>query len=478
MTRTLRPYQNQAIDEVRAKFLQGIKRVVLCLPTGAGKSLIFSTIAQKASENGSNVVILTHRIELKTQAEGYGSGVTVIMVETFNNMIKKQGAGEVLAPFNLVIIDEAHIGNFRKIVQQLPKKTYLIGATATPISKPRMAVEYQEIVCPVSISDLVASGYLAKPTTCVSKVVSEQDCKALETQRGEFTTASLEALYLQAKVMDGVVKQFVERKGYEKKSIIFCSSIKTSEALASELEALGNCQVFCIHSKMPSKVRAGVIAEFSGTPRNATLVNCGIATTGFDVPDIEIVIVNRATLSLPLWLQMCGRGSRVLPGKTSFEIWDFGNNVARLGHWEQKLNWRQLFFDPERTRKTVGMKASKQCPECAAFLAPSVRSCKYCGYEYQAKVNEILDGVLEVVEYQDIERLEGRDLFSLSIKELAELIAYKKYKKFFFEAVLYSANRMPELEAYWKQRGYKWGAIRHRKEWLNKIKLKNVKVKI
>ena len=160
---SLRPYQSKAINLTREAFKKS-KRVVLCLPTGAGKSIIFSTIARITAENGKRVLILTHRTELKSQAEGYGNkgeSITVVMIETFWNRVKKSHVNP--ADFDLVIIDEAHIGNFRKVVEVLPDSVYLIGATATPLSKPKMRTLYHDIVCPVGISELIEQGYLARP---------------------------------------------------------------------------------------------------------------------------------------------------------------------------------------------------------------------------------------------------------------------------------------------------------------------------
>jgi len=109
----LRPYQLTAVDEIRGAFKEA-KRVVLCLPTGAGKTVVFSEIVRRVLEKGRRVAIVTHRRELLSQA-GKLNRCDILMVETLNNQIKR---GVVdLSSYDLLVIDEAHIGNFRKILE-------------------------------------------------------------------------------------------------------------------------------------------------------------------------------------------------------------------------------------------------------------------------------------------------------------------------------------------------------------------------
>ena len=141
----LRPYQLDSVAQVGAAFASGYKRVILCLPTGAGKTVIFSDIAAKAASKGKRVAILTHRRELLSQA-GRLNSCSVLMVETLNNRIKK---GLDLNAYDLLVIDEAHIGNFRKVLEGF--EGFVIGATATPLSNPPLKDQYNAIVCPVGI---------------------------------------------------------------------------------------------------------------------------------------------------------------------------------------------------------------------------------------------------------------------------------------------------------------------------------------
>lgn len=460
----LRPYQANSIALTREAF-KSHKKVVICLPTGAGKSIIFSQMASGAALGGRNVLILTHRAELKTQAMSYQSKVAAMpgkleveMVETFWNRIKLDP--ELLTRFHFLIIDEAHIGNFKKIVESAPESLYILGATATPITRPSMSNWYNEIVCPVSISELQKQGYLCRAIVYQSKLIS--DFTALEFKGDDYTTHSQEVLFNTAKVRGGIIQDFIKNQAWNAKAIVFCASIKSSVELAGELaEKVPAAGVFCVHSKMGKSERDGIFLEYKAAPA-AVLVNCGIATTGFDCPDINLVILNRACGSLALYHQMVGRGSRPTESKQGvFRVWDYGQNTTRMGFWDRPLNWRQIFFEPERIRP-AGMANNKQCNQCAAFIPSSARKCKYCGCEFAVTVKRVLHGELEPMNLQDIKRLAGRMLYSLSVGELAELVAFKGYKKHFFEAVLWHSGKRAELDRYWQEQGYKRGYIARR----------------
>ena len=450
----LRDYQVDSIGQVQAAFQQGSRRVILCLPTGAGKTVIFSDIAHRAAEKGKRVAILTHRRELLSQA-GRLNSCSVLMVETLNNQIKK---GLDLGKYDLLVIDEAHIGNFRKVLEGF--NGFVIGATATPLSNPPLKEQYNAIVCPVGIEQLIADRWLATPQTYAMHPV---DTSTLKTARGEFTEASLDDAFNRPKVYEGVVKEFVGR-WRDKKAIVFCvnisATINTAQAFATEL---GEGRVYAVHSKQPIKEREALIEAFTAS-KDGILVNCGIATTGFDCPDIEVVVVNRATKSVALWLQMVGRASRTTPSKTAFTILDFGENVTRLGFWQEPRDWAQIFLHPKK--KGEGVAPVKDCPDCGFVAYASARICANCGAEFapNPKTEAEVLAELKLMQYKQMGKLEGRKIYDIAQNsaDLFELQRVKKYKQAFIERVLYFAN-YTELQRFWRAKGYTDG-YRWRKE--------------
>ena len=442
----LRDYQVDSIGQVQAAFQQGSRRVILCLPTGAGKTVIFSDIAAKATEKGKRVAIITHRRELLSQA-GRLNSCDILMVETLNNALKK-GAVK-LNDYDLLVIDEAHIGNFRKVLDKF--NGFVIGATATPVSNPPLKEQYNAIVCPVGIEQLITDRWLATPQTYAMHPV---DTSTLKTARGEFTEASLDDAFNRPKVYEGVVKEFVGRWA-DKKAIVFCvnisATINTAQAFATEL---GEGRIYAVHSKQPIKERADLIAQFTQS-KDGILVNCGIATTGFDCPDIEVVVVNRATKSVALWLQMVGRASRTTPSKSTFTILDFGENVTRLGFWQEPRDWAQLFENPKK--KGEGVAPVKDCPACGFVAYASARICANCGAEFapNPKTEAEVLAELKLMQYKQLGKLEGRKLYDIAQNsaDLFELQRVKKYKQAFIERVLYFAN-YSELQRFWRSKGY------------------------
>jgi superfamily II DNA or RNA helicase len=377
------------------------------------------------------------------------------MVETLNNAIKR---GLDLGQYDLLVVDEAHIGNFRKVLKGF--NGFVIGATATPVSSPPLKESYNAIVCPVGIEPLIEQGWLAVPKTYAMHPV---DTSKLATARGEYTEASLDDAFNKPKVYEGVVQEFCQ-KWADKKAIVFCvnisATINTAEAFAKEL---GTDRVFVAHSDLHTKERPAIIEAFTQS-KNGILVNCGIATTGFDCPDIEVVVINRATKSVALWLQMVGRASRRTQTKSAFTILDFGENVTRLGFWQEPRDWAHLFENPKK--KGEGVAPVKDCPACGFVAYASARICANCGAEFPAtaKTEAEVIATLKLLNYQKSAKLEGRKIYDIAKNpaDLYDLQRVKKYKQAFIERVLYFAN-YSELQRFWRSKGYTDG-YRWRKE--------------
>jgi len=461
----LRPYQIDAVDQIRAAFKQ-TKRVVLCLPTGAGKTVVFSEIVRRVLEKGKKVAIVTHRRELLSQA-GKLNRCDILMVETLNNAIKRRAVN--LADYDLLVIDEAHIGNFTKILDGFDG--FVIGATATPVSKPPMAQRYGKLVDSVGIAQLINEGYLCNPKTYAMHPV---DTSKIASRMGEFTAQGLNDAFNKPKVYEGVVAEYC-KKWADKKAIVFCVNIDATINTALEFaEKLDAGRVFAVHSRMDVEARAQVMADFIAS-KNGVLVNCGIATTGFDCPDIEVVVVNRATQSVALWLQMVGRGLRPSPGKSEFTILDFGENVHRLGFWQEGRDWGKAFEGTDKKR--TGVAPVKDCPSCGAVLYSSARFCEFCGQEFAMESKPVTEGVLQEMAFN---KFNGRYLYDIAKtpSDLWELKSRKGYKQAFIERVLYYSN-YTELKRFWNSKGYTEGYTNRReREFAEGAPVKNFIIKL
>jgi len=359
-------YQQQDIDTIFERIHNAANdyNLLYQLPTGGGKTVIFSEIARRfIAENKKKVWILTHRIELSRQTasmiEEFGIKNKVIdssvkelpdqedymcfvaMVETLNNRLQDQVIS--LENVGLVIIDEAHYNSFRKLFKYFDN-CFILGVTATPLSsniKLPMKDNYRELIVGSAISNLVNNGFLANLTTYSYEV-------GLGTLKiginGDYTVKSSEMLYSSSMMQSKLLFSYNQHaKG--KKVLIFNAGISTSKQVYETFKG-ANIEVRHLDNSHSKAQRKEILEWFKNKP-DAVLTSVGILTTGFDEPTIDVIVLNRATKSLSLYFQMIGRGSRVTATKKNFEVIDLGNNAARFGLWTDEVDWNKIFIAPD-----------------------------------------------------------------------------------------------------------------------------------
>lgn len=334
------------------------------LPTGGGKTVIFSEIVRRyISQTNKKVVILTHRIELCKQTSkmlsGFGVNNKIIdskvkeladqdqylcfvaMVETLNNRLNDDKLQ--LNDIGLVIIDEAHYNSFRKLFKFF-KSCFILGVTATPLSsniKLPMNDNYDKLIVGDDISTLIQKGFLAVPEVFSYDV-------SLTTLRiginGDYTVKSSESLYSNSLMQNKLLFAY-EEVSLNKKTLIFNNGINTSREVYYTFKKAGY-PIRHLDNTTGKQERKEILKWFKETP-NGILTSVSILTTGFDEPSVESVILNRATRSLTLYFQMIGRGSRVTESKKKFTIVDLGNNLLRFGPWNESVDWNHIFKYPE-----------------------------------------------------------------------------------------------------------------------------------
>jgi len=361
----LYPYQQNAIEQITKELDEAEEgfNLLYQLPTGGGKTVIFSEIAKQFIErHGKKVLILTHRIELCTQTSNMLTGFDVknmvfdskikhipfeenydafvAMVETLNNRLRDTETN--VDNIGLVIIDEAHYNSFRKLFKYF-EKANILGVTATPLSsnmKLPMKDSYDRLLVGESISSLIKNKYLANAITHTLQV----NLSSLKIgANGDYTVASSERLYGNFIMQEKLLNAY-EDQALGKKTLIFNNGIQTSKHVLETFRHAGY-DVRHLDNTHTGQERRDIINWFKVTP-NAVLSSVGILTTGFDEPTVETIILNRATKSLTLYYQMIGRGSRIIPGKHEFQVIDLGNNVARFGLWGANIDWQRIFRSP------------------------------------------------------------------------------------------------------------------------------------
>ena len=394
----LRPYQTKAIGMMRLSLSEGKKRLILCSPTGSGKTVMFTYMVARALEKGKQAIIFTDRVELLKQSNGaldlFGIKPTLIeasktrldvsgncfiaMAQTFSRRKDATEYTDLLNRMDLVIIDEAHKQTFNPLLPYINPKAVVIGATATPLRRGNqecLSKFYEVLHVPVQVQELIDQGFLANPVT----YGANQDLSGIRMKGNDYDTEQMATVYSKRKVFDGVVQNY-GRHCRGKKAIVFASNIASSKEICAALQIAGH-NARHVDGTMGKQERADILEWFKHTP-DAILCNCDLMTTGFDEPTIEVVILYRATASLPLFMQMVGRGSRVTPTKKEFTILDFGNNVQTHGFWENRQQWS---LKKKRKKKSDGVGGAKNCKGCEAIIPVGAMKCKHCGYEYQRK---------------------------------------------------------------------------------------------
>jgi len=364
-SKKLYPYQEQAVNKIfnRLVELPPNANILFQLPTGGGKTIIFSEIAKRYIEKHKRkVLILTHRIELGKQTHEVltDAGITnmvitsevkklpqqshyasfIALVETLNNRLQEND--QFLEDIGLVIVDEAHNNSFRKIFHYF-EDVNILGVTATPLSSNKKLPLYQtyhELLVGESISNLIEQGYLCEAQTYAYDV----NLSSLRVgNNGEFTVGSHELLYTQA-IMQGKLLEAYEEIAKGKKTLIFNAGILTSRAVFETFKTKGY-PIRHLDSTFSDRDRVETLDWFRKT-KDGILTSVSILTTGFDEPEVENIILNRATKSLTLYHQMIGRGSRVLTQKKKFNIVDLGNNSRRFNLWQYPIDWNHVFAAP------------------------------------------------------------------------------------------------------------------------------------
>ena len=358
-------YQKGAIQKIFQCFESAVDdyHLLYQLPTGGGKTVIFSEIvSQYLKTRNKKVLVMTHRIELCKQTSNVLSefGVRnkvvdskaklddqkdydcfVAMVETLNNRLKDDKLD--ISDIGLVIIDEAHYNSFTKLFKFF-ERSFILGVTATPLSSNielPMADNYNELIVGESIESLIENNFLAKANMFSYNVGLTS---LVVGANGDYTVKSSEDLYTNNEMLSKLMDAYNERC-INKKTLIFNNGINTS-LFVYDLFKRAGLPIAHLDNTTTKKERSNILKWFNETP-NAILTSVSILTTGFDEPSVEAIILNRATKSLTLYYQMIGRGSRIFKNKNSFDVVDLGNNFHRFGPWgSTNLDWHRIFKYP------------------------------------------------------------------------------------------------------------------------------------
>jgi superfamily II DNA or RNA helicase len=332
--------------------------------------------------------------------------VVVSMTQTLWARIGKHGI-DYIGQFDNIISDEVHVDIFMKVVNEYDFKT-LIGFTATPLYNKKETIEhyddllgenvkyqrrmtmsrdYDVLIEGVTEQDLIDKGFLTQDKNVVLKMPGMDRLVRSNSSPDGYTSESLTDVFGNRASMEVLWDAYL-KYGKGKKTMIFNATSKVNKLVHAYFQDMEtNCVMFDSVNKS-EKSRSEVIDWFN-KERDAVLINCNVFTTGFDVTDVETIILNRSTKSLSLFLQMVGRGSRITEKiyKPHFTVIDLGANIAEHGVWSLKRSWQDYFLPKKWKRKeNIDVLKMWKCKACDCFNMPGEvmredgrLECAFCG---------------------------------------------------------------------------------------------------
>lgn len=441
----LRPYQHRALEHLDAAFAAGKRAPLVVAPTGSGKTVLAAEIIRR---HGGRALFLAPRRELvhqtcrKLEDIGLHYGVLLagdrrmnlyqaVQVASIDTAIARIVRRDrlVMPDFELVLVDEAHLSITRRRLELLDHwpGARRVGLTATPIRKDGRALGliYDVLIEVATPAELVASDYLV---TARYFSVSEPDLSRVATVGGDFHQGELAVAMNQPGLVGDIVGTWLQHAG-ERRTVVFASSIEHSVALAAQFREQGVVAEH-VDAGTPQHERDALFSRFR-SGETQVLTNCFLASYGFDLPELDCIVLARPTKSLMLYLQMLGRGLRPASGKADCLVLDHAGNVRRHGFATDDRFWtldgtREL--DAHQLRERAGRDEDRllTCPDCRCAFT-GARSCPECGYYFAPKgrIVQTLDGELVEVGHNLDHDQQARLDFYLQLRAIAVESGYK-----------------------------------------------------
>jgi len=422
MSVTFRPHQLEAVDAIENAFRAGIMRPAVNMSVGSGKSLLGAECGRREIERGGRVLSVVHTRELVEQnAAAYrllgiqcGINAASLGERTWRAPAISAAIQSVyknaqsFGPITMLIVDECHLiphseaGMYRELHRALgyPRMVGLSGTTFRLQGGSLVEGEgapFEKIVYTYDIIDGIRDGYLVPAFSAPAD--DKIDLTKLKVRQGEYTPASQDEQMIAA--IDNHIVQMIHHGRDRRAWLVFEASVKAAKAMAARLNEWG----------IPTGL---VLGETAAGERAATIQ----AFTGFDVQEVDLLVLRRATKSLGLYIQMTGRLLRtvggnivasVRAGKADGLVLDFAGLIDTHGPLD--------FIHPKETAlkltscECCGARnptaaancwscsepMTKNCPLCLEAIRKYELDCPHCGFDMrqgprdEAKPQKLLD---------------------------------------------------------------------------------------
>lgn len=427
MNITARPYQIKCVNAMFQSMLGGREFGLVAIPTGGGKTIIFSLFIQEVYRRYARqgrrirVAVISHREQLVSQSRDkllrvwpesapkiglacasmnkdvdINSEIIIGSIQTLTNRMRNR----TIEPFNIILVDEAHriphqgnqtsqYAQLIRVSSQLRPERKIFGFTATPYQlghgyiygdfcRPDRMNWFTDLTFSLTMDEMIRDGYLV-PYRIKEAVDIGPDLRSVPIVNGEYKADMLGSVM--CRFSETAYNAWLEHGEGRRKTVLFCANIAHAEHVARTFRSHG-LSACAVHSKIPDRERKERLDAFSRGEVNF-LSSVDALSEGWDETGIDCVLMLRPTKSPMVYVQQCGRGMRPHEGKKDLLVLDMADNVREHG-----------FFSSPRiiipgSPKEGGEAPVKICPGllpngavCGLALHASVMICPECGHVF------------------------------------------------------------------------------------------------
>jgi DNA repair protein RadD len=408
------PYDIQC--EGAASLIASDGNPLVVFATGTGKSIVIAEVCRRMDPRA---LILCPTRELCEQNEAavravwpeadvgilcaglrrreYGARILIATIQSIYSL-HKLGKLEVIGSRELMIVDEGHlvpageVGMYRTIIKAL-KPAKIMGLTATPYRLESGRLDegedrlFDRVVYEFGLREGIdwrgPNGERLLLPLVAKKTATAIDTTGVKIRHGDYVESELQERADTDILVDAAVDEILRYGADRKRWLAFCCGSDHSEHVAAALAARGvSAQAITYHT--PSQTRRDTIAAFR-RGEITCLTGCGIFTTGFNVPAVDLIAFLRPTRSTGLYVQMGGRGTRYADDKENCRVLDFARNVERLGPIDDPRIPDQKSRADDEDHPKRGPADMKSCPECHTYTLASASYCSDCGHIFEVE---------------------------------------------------------------------------------------------
>jgi DNA repair protein RadD len=430
----LRLYQRTQVEQTAQALRTGARRILIQGATGSGKTHIIAVIVAAAVIAGIPVLILATRTRLVRQIHerltefeiphgviaaslpnlrNYSAWVQIASVDTLHrrSVVDRHIP---MPPAGLVLFDECHLATADtrlNILDSYPD-AIRIGLTATPARKSgrSLSAAFDCLILGPTPRDLVSAGMLVPFRIFNTPLATQTELKALpKDNENDYRTDALSALVCRPKLVGDVLENWL-RIARGKRTLLFCVNKAHGGALLAEFLRNG-IKAEMLTDQDDEATREEVVARLERGETHV-LINCFLLSYGVDVPSVECIVLARPTRSLPMYLQMVGRGSRPSPetGKAQCVLIDHGHVVENLGLPQSDFPWtldetRNVNREAQERARSVTAETLRTCKQCSALWLTSEQghACPECGWTPAPKSKPV------TVQHADLEEMADQE---------------------------------------------------------------------